>query len=233
MGILKSKRGLAFVVLFILISLVGMNINFSKLVGKENQFFTLFQFLGPVAGGFLGAGFGVLTVLFAQLANFVLAGKQFDFLNVARLAPMLFAAYYFSKNKETKFSDRLSVIIPILAILIFISHPVGAQAWYFSLFWLIPIAVKFLPDNLLFRSLGATFTAHAVGGAIWAWSVPMTPEAWAALIPIVIYERLLFAVGISVSYILFTNILNAIEQSTSIDVSKIINIEKKYVYNLS
>ncbi|MBI5051223.1 hypothetical protein HZC08_00535 [Candidatus Micrarchaeota archaeon] len=224
-----SKKSLVFVVLFVGLSLIGMNLNFSPLVGANNQFFTLFQFWGPVAGGFLGAGFGIATVLIAQLANFLLAGKQFELLNILRLAPMLFAAYYFSKNMQKNFDDRLSILVPVLAIMVFVANPVGAQAWYFSLFWLIPIVVKFLPENLILRSLGATFTAHAVGGAIWAWSVPMTQATWSALIPVVIYERLLFAGGIAVSYVIFTNVLNAIEQNSSINVSKIINIERKYL----
>ena len=60
-----SRKGIIFLLLFSVLSLIGMNINFSKLVGAENQFFTLFQFFGPIAGSFLGPIAGALSVLIA------------------------------------------------------------------------------------------------------------------------------------------------------------------------
>ena len=84
---------------------VGNRINFSAVVGAKNQYFTLFQFFGPIAGSFLGSIFGVVAVLFAELADFLIVGKAFSLINIIRLTPMLFAAYYFgSKNKSLKSS---------------------------------------------------------------------------------------------------------------------------------
>jgi hypothetical protein len=226
----KTTTKIIFLVLFTALALVGMDINFSKLVGAENQFFTFFQFFGPISGGFLGAGFGVAAVLLAQLINFVLAGKELTLINVVRLLPMLFAAYYFAKNKERMFDDKLSILVPLVAIIAFIAHPIGAQVWYFSLYWLIPIIVKFLPDRLILRSLGATFTAHAVGGAFWIWAVPMTAEQWNMLIPVVAYERALFALGITISYVVFANILSALDRVLHSNISKAIDLDKRYVY---
>ena len=68
---LFTKKRLIFIIIFTVLVLVGKNINFSALVGAENQFFTLFQFFGPVAGGFLGSVFGVVAVLFAELIDFL------------------------------------------------------------------------------------------------------------------------------------------------------------------
>lgn len=226
-----SVRGMVFLALFAILALAGMQVNFSQLVGTNSQFLTFFQFLGPMAGGFLGV-FGALAVLGAQVLNVVIFTHKVDLITVFRFLPMMFGAYYFSRNFKMKMDDKLSLIIPVLAIAIFWMDPIGQQAWYYALFWTIPIIVKFLPDNLFLRSLGATFTAHAVGGAIWILAaIPMTPEAWTALLPVTATERLLFAAGISVSYVLFTNILNAVDKVTN--ASKYINIEKKYVYNLS
>jgi len=81
----------------------------------------------------------------------------------------------------------------------------------------------------LLRSFGSTFTAHAIGGALWIWTVPMTANAWILLIPIVIIERTIFALGISGSYIIFTNILNALDKN--FEVNKYLNIEKRYIIN--
>jgi hypothetical protein len=113
---------------------------------------------------------------------------------------MLFAAYYFGSK-----TMRLNVTVPMIAIIAFIAHPVGRHVWFFTLFWTIPIIVRMLPqryaNNVLLKSVGATFTAHAVGGMLWIWTVPMTAEQWILLIPVVIYERLLFAGGIAASYL--------------------------------
>ncbi len=226
---LFSKTGMVFLGLFILLTYVGMQINFSTLLGEENQFFTLFQFFGPVAGGFLGAGLGIASVLVAELINFVLVGKEINAVNFLRLLPMLFAAYYFAKNRERKLSDRLGTIVPLICIAAFILHPVGSSVWYFSLLWLIPLIVKFLPKHLFLRSIGATFSAHAVGGALWVWTVPMPAEVWITLIPIVLYERFLFAIGISISYIALNTVLDKVDSLTTQNLRNIISIEDKYV----
>ena len=260
MNKLLTRKGLIFSLLFIVLSVIGLRVNFSKLVGAENQFFTFFQFWGPIAGGFLGSTLGPFVVLVAQLLDFVFNGKQLTIINAARLLPMLFGAYYFSKTKVSVKDNTVMIILPILAMLAFWLTPAGAGAWYFALFWAVPIAViainmlvenvatikvvlsmvgdflsaipvigKILPSypQLFLLSLGATFTAHAIGGAIWAWSIPMTSAAWIALIPVVIYERLLFALGISISYVIFVNVLRVVD--SVFDIQKFVAIDKRYL----
>lgn len=220
-----TKKGVIFLVLFSLLVYAGDKINFSPLVGADNQFFTLFQFFGPVAGSFLGPVVGILAVLIAEVGNFLIVGKEWTLINSVRLLPMLFAAYYFGTRKE-----KLNLLVPLLAILAFIVHPIGRQVWFFALYWTIPIIVKILPDkysqNAFLRSLGATFTAHAVGGAAWIWAVPMTAEQWIGLIPIVAYERLLFAAGIGISFVVFNTLLDKMDTKLTVDV---VNVDKKYV----
>ena len=195
------------------------------MVGAQNQFFTLFQFFGPVAGACLGPVVGVLSVLIAEVASKISTHATFDLVTILRLLPMLFAAWYFGTKK-----DKISFLIPALAIVLFIAHPVGRQAWFFSLFWTIPIIIKLLPkkygEKVFLKSLGATFTAHAVGGAMWNYIVPMTKAAWIALIPVVIYERLLFSVGIVVSFVLLNTLLDKFDSKTK---SEYVNVDKKYV----
>ena len=222
---LITKKGILFLLIFTVLVFIGDRVNFSKLVGAENQFFTLFQFFGPIAGAFLGPVVGVLSVLIAEAGSFILLGKAFTIVNVLRLLPMLFAAWYFGTKK-----GKLSFLVPAAAIVLFVAHPVGRQVWFFSLFWAIPIVIKLLPNKYssqaFLRSLGATFTAHAVGGAMWNYIVPMTPEAWVALIPVVIYERLLFAGGIAVSFVLFNTILDKLDSNTK---EGYVNIDKRYI----
>lgn len=199
--------------LFIAVVYLSNKINFSALVGAENQFFTLYQFFGPIAGGILGGLFGAVTVFVAQLIDFVVVGKEFTIVNIMRLAPMIFAAVYFAiHSKNTPKSQITQIIIPAICIIAFILHPVGRQAWFFALYWLIPIISTLVPQKwrgaLLWRSYGATFTAHAVGGALWIYTVPMTAEAWIALIPIVAVERFLFGAGIAGSYVVMNTVLD-------------------------
>jgi len=202
-----TTKRLIFIALFAVFAFVTQRINFSGLVGAENQFFTVFQFFGPIAGAFLGPVVGVIAVFLAEVTDFFIVGKEATWVNVLRLAPMLFATYYFATNKKS-----LNIVIPLTAIAMFVLHPVGREVWFFALFWTIPIIAKILPkkysNSLIARSLGATFTAHAVGGALWIWTIPMTAAQWIGLIPVVAYERLLFAAGIAISYLALNMLLN-------------------------
>ena len=222
---LLTRKGIMFLLIFSILVFIGDKANFSRLVGADNQFFTLFQFFGPVAGAFLGPVVGVLSVLIAEVASKIANNAAWDLVTVLRLLPMLFAAWYFGAKK-----DKVSFLVPVLAIILFVAHPVGRQVWFFSLFWTIPIIIKLLPkkygEKVFFKSLGATFTAHAVGGAMWNYIFPMTPAAWIALIPIVIYERLLFTAGIAMSFVVINTLLDKLDSKTKADY---VNVEKKYV----
>ncbi len=230
---LITAKGLIFLMIFSVLVFVGDRVNFSRLVGADSQFFTLFQLFGPIAGAFLGPVVGVLSVLIAEAASKIAAAnshslaavvKTFDIVTLLRLLPMLFAAWYFGTKK-----DKTSILVPIIAIALFVLHPVGRQVWYFSLFWTIPIIIKMLPkkysQRVFLKSMGATFTAHAVGGAMWNYIVPMTPQMWIALIPIVIFERLVFTAGISISYVGVNNLLDKIKIKNKSDY---VNVDKKY-----
>src|SRR3989338_4892778 len=183
---LFTKKRFIFLALFAALVFIGNRINFSALVGAEKQYFTMFQFLGLI--------FGSVSVLIAEIADYFISGKAFSLINIVRLTPMLFASYYFGTKRKS-----ISVIVPLLAIAAFVLHPIGRTVWFFSLYWTIPIIVKMLPkkysQNVLLKSLGATFTAHSVGGAAWIWAIPMTAGQWIALIPVVAFLQLLFAAG--------------------------------------
>ncbi len=214
--------------IFFILTLISKNINFSSLIGEANQFFTLFQFFGPTAGAFLGPWVGGVAVLFSQLADFLLMGKEMSLVSILRFLPMLFAVYYFgSKRKIT------SSLICLVSIFLFVIHPVGREVWFLSFFWLIPILGKVLPDKmkgaLLLRSFGATFTAHAVGSAIWIYTVPMTAGQWVSLVPIIAYERFLFGLGIAGSYIIFNTVLDFLICKLKLKVpTSVLFLEKKY-----
>lgn len=222
-----SAKRVIFLAVFALMVFFGNKVNFSAVVGADNQYFTLFQFFGPIAGGFLGPIFGAVAVLIAQVATFFISHKALILINILRLTPMLFAAYYFGTKKKA------IAAVPIACMVLFIMHPVGRQAWFYSLFWLIPLfgVLPFrIPGKLFFRSLGATFTAHAVGSTAWLYSVPMTASQWVALIPVVAYERIVFACGITVSYLVLNTALDKLVEKTNWKLpANVLCIDKNYV----
>lgn len=179
----------------VLFGVIALQIPFTRLLGA-NVKFTLFDFVAPIAGSFLGTLPGILTVCISELINVFMNGLQaFNSASIIRLLPILFATAYFAKKRT------FSLIVPLLAIVVFNSHPIGRSAWQYSLFWFIPVAAYFFHRNIFARSMGATFTAHAVGGALWVWTFGLTKEMWLALIPQVAMERTLMAAGIAVSYV--------------------------------
>lgn len=228
-----SMKGFIFLVIFTALVFVGDNIKVFKLVNSKDQYFTLFQFFGPIAGSFLGPVVGVLAVLIAEVANFFVAGKSWELLTILRLLPMLFAAYYFGTiGKKGLRSKIVQTVVPALAIVLFILHPVGRHAWFFALYWTIPIIIVMLDrkysDRVFLRSLGATFTAHSIGGIIWIYLQNTTPEFWIGLIPIVAYERLLFATGISLSFIGMNILLDRLGEKMT---TGFVAVNKEYVAN--
>jgi len=227
-----SAKGLSFVALFSLLALVASNVNFSQILGgTPNQAFTFFQFMGPIASGFLGAGAGILAVLFAQAISFVYLGQPISLINILLLAPMLFAALYFAKySKGAAGSRALGRLAPaavsLVCMALFIAHPVGGQVWYYSLYWLVPAIALLLPERLFLRSLGSTFTAHAIGSTIFLYLVPSTPALWIALIPVVAFERTMFALGITGSYFALNTVLSKVE---AVAKSGMVSIDHRYV----
>ncbi|MEW6328953.1 MAG: hypothetical protein AB1468_02425 [Candidatus Micrarchaeota archaeon] len=218
----NARKKILFALLFGALVLVGDRINFSTILGAPNQYFTLFQFFGPVAGGFLGPLVGVVSVLLAEVVSFVLNAKETSALNLLRLTPMLFGAYYFGVASKKNYA----AFVPLACMALFILHPVGSQVWYYSLYWLIPAAAALFPSRLFLRSLGATFTAHAIGSTIFLYTIPTAPSLWLTLIPIVAYERLMFAGGIALSYLALNTLLDKLLSEES---HKLIKIDPRYV----
>lgn len=213
----KTKKRLIFLAAFTAIALIAYQINFSAVVGADNKSFTFFQFLGPIAAQIFTPLFGVVSVLVVEFSNFFVRGAALDWLAVVRFFPMVFAAIYFgTKSKKI-------ALIPVMCMGLFWMHPIGAQAWFYPLFWLIPIVgVYKLKNNLFVRSLGTTFTAHAVGATAFLYAFQIPAGVWAALVPITFMERVLFAIGIAFSFV----VANTLVHRANI---KVLNADPRYV----
>ena len=193
------QKKLLFLAIFTLVGFTSLQVPFNKLLGS-NVSFTLFDFFAPMAGAFLGPFFGIVSIFSVMVANNLIKDVPWTTGAIVRLFPTLFAVYYFAAISK-KNSSKWILAVPVLAILTFLAHPQGKQVPYYTLFWLIPLIAYKFRSNLYLKSLGATFTAHAVGGAAWIWVFNLPAAVWNGLIPVVIAERLLFATGIAVSFI--------------------------------
>ena len=218
-----TKRNILFVVIFTVLGFIALQIPITQLEGSKAKFM-VYDAFAPVAGAFIGSLPGVIAVFLMQFINFLFHGAVIeDVGTIIRFLPMLFAVLYFTRK------GKLNLIIPMLAIIAFVVHPIGRTVWYFALFWTIPIVAYFFRDRfLLARALGATFSAHAVGGALWIWFFALPAPVWISLIPIVALERTLFAIGICVSFVLVNNLLSFLEKKHILNLGFM--IEHKYLF---
>ena len=227
---MKTKSNLTnkiyLVGLFSIAGFVLSQIAFTKLVGSTVSF-TLFDFFAPTTGAFLGGGLGVISVLTVNLVNFIIKGALFSPAGLGRIITNLFAVWYFS----SKVKNKNVLAIPILAMVLFWLNPVGREVWYYALFWTIPVIAYLKRDNLFLKSLGATFTAHAVGGAIWIWTMGLPATVWRAIIPLTAIERISFAFGISASYVIMTYALKYLEAKNIIPAGLKIKASTKHIYS--
>jgi len=198
-----KKKQLLFLIIFIILGLIFLVIPFTNIVGS-NQKFSLFDFFAPATGLFIGSIWGAVSVVFVKVISFLFSGQPLDTSTIIRFFPLALAALYFGARKYQK----LVAVIPLLCMVLFILHPEGRGAWFYSLYWLIPVAAVFIKRSLIFNSLGATFTAHAVGSVAFLYAFNLPTETWIALIPIVFLERMLFTGGIAVSYLVMNSLLN-------------------------
>lgn len=195
------NRKILFLAIFTILGLVAFQISISNIIGSS-QNFTLFELLGPTGGMFLGPILGAISVFFIRALNILFFHQQLDFLTVIRFLPMMLAAVYFgTKQKYT------AIIFPI-CIALFLLNPIGRQAWMYSAIWLIPFVATFFKKRLILNSLGATFTAHAVGSVIFLYTFSLTPAIWIGLIPVVFIERGVFTLGIWTSCLALNTVLD-------------------------
>ncbi len=217
-----TKRNLLFIAIFAFVGFIALQIPVTQVWGSKAKF-TVYDAFAPIAGAFIGSIPGVIAVFLMQFFNFLTHGAHIqDTGTIIRFLPTLFAVLYFAKK------GKFNLIIPVIAIIAFVVNPIGRTVWYFSLFWLIPIIAYFFRDRFLFaRTLGSTFTAHAVGSALWIWVFSLPAPVWNSLIPVVIVERILFAIGITCSFVLVNNLLCLAEKKHILNLD--FRINQKYL----
>lgn len=160
---------------------------FNFIIGSSHAIFSLSSVFAPVVAA--QCGFFWVYTFFISKKLLVAPSVMLFFHRV----PLFCAARVFQKPDLW-----FAAFLPVLCLVLFVVHPVGAQAWPYALYWLIPVVFCFMRDVVWARALQASFVAHAVGSVVWLYSGSISAEIWMSLIPIVACERLLIAGGIIV-----------------------------------
>lgn len=210
-----TKKSFLFLVLFIVLGFIAIQIPLVNIVGSSRSF-TVLELFGPSAGMLAGPIVGAVAVLVVKIIEAVRLGTQLDIAHILLFFTMPLAALYFGSK------SKLVAIIPLTCIVLFVIHPIGRTVWFFSLYWLIPVVALFWKKHLILNSLGSTFTAHAVGGAIFLYAFELPAPVWLGLIPQVALERGFFAVGIWVSYLVLNNVLNLVVKRFKLEYLKVL-----------
>jgi len=200
----KIFFSILFAALFIVLSKTKM----FPILGTEFNFSMAVMF-GPALGGLLGMNLGVATIVLSQVIG-TAAGLYTikDTLSLLVFFPILFGSVYFARSFK---SDKKLTVIPLLMMAAFLANPIGRQVWFYSLYWLIPVAVIQFKDRIdaalrhpvartYSYALGTAFVDHAVGSVMYLWAFSIPAEMWIAAMPIALFERLLIALGITFSF---------------------------------
>jgi hypothetical protein len=210
-----KKNNLFAIVIIALAALLGSKLSLSIAWGAHTLYFSLFALLLPLLGMSLSLSESTLfiTVLYGIKSLF------FGTPITLGLPTLAATASWSVKQKKNNWSHLLNftlhVLLPISCMALFISHPIGHHAFYYSWYWIIPVGIYLVEqknNNFIFlKALQSTFVAHAVGSIIWLYRIPMTAEQWLNLIPVVAIERITFACATtllfySINYVTFSNL---------------------------
>jgi hypothetical protein len=177
-------------------------------VGAGAIQFSLINAFVPLIGAFAGVGTSIFY-LFAKMAiKYSVTGVfSLGMLAFCGFASFCASLYWTYPTMVTR------CLLPLACMALFVLHPVGAVAWVYSCYWLIPIALYCIPKkSLFFDCLATTFIQHAVGSVLWIYACAMTPEAWISLMPFVVCERLLLAISMMIIYVVGRELQGAAER---------------------
>ncbi|MDZ4154212.1 hypothetical protein [Methylicorpusculum sp.] len=192
-----KNRGFAGVVLLAMAAIGFCWCPLTPIFGSWAAFFSAKAMFFPLVGAFTGV-WGAAFFTGVRLLVRSLWGAALDAHILAHFLPGLCASLSWATR-----SVFIHVGLPLVCMLLFAIHPVGAHVWYYSLYWLIPVGIymsKNKVSGVFLSALGSTFISHAVGSLIWLYTVPMSVSVWQALLPLVVVERLVFAAGMSAGY---------------------------------
>ncbi len=167
-----------------------------KLLGIGAYKISISALLLPVLGAITAISPLIISFGFLAVAKIILGS-----LPITLGIPTAAAALSLAANQSSRAASVvINTLLPLMCMALFINNPNGAEAWVYTLYWLIPAGLSLLNyESILAKALQATFVAHAVGSVIWIYSTQTTPEFWIGLIPVVAYERLVSTLVLTLS----------------------------------
>ncbi len=190
--------------------------------------FSLLTMFAPIIIHFTGPYIGAVAIYGARIIQIMLGiSKSRTLFSYVLYTPLFFAGFYFAKMfKKSKYE----LIIPTLAIILFLLHPIGRIVWYYSLFWIIPILISLNKRKILeltrkrdlptvyIYALASTFIDHAIGSIMYLYYLNIPAIYWNIAIPYVPFERLFYALGITISYLFVRNSLKAFQKMIRVEI---------------
>jgi hypothetical protein len=159
------------------------------IISSSHNFFYVSNCCAPLIGML---GIHASSLVFILRTLLALASVPYKHILLVYHLPTFCGALYYQRH------PLLTYTIIGLSFVLFLMHPIGWQARLYSLYWFIPLFATSLPHkSTFFDALGSTFTTHAVGSVIWLYTHTMTANMWLSLIPVVAFERLIFAAGMT------------------------------------
>lgn len=198
-----------FFVQSLVVALMSICFSYIKLipiVGSCFRFFSTHAIVLPTTGLIGGP---LITVIYLAI-KFIFNGI---FLHKALLYQLCNNLGGIAANISWENNKIINLSILALCFVLFISHPVGFQVPLYTLYWLIPtLLIIANQQSLFYKSFTATWISHAVGSVVWLYihKIQIKELIFLTLNPLVISERLLFALGIIVCYHAFILIKSAI-----------------------
>lgn len=164
----------------------------SYVIGSSMAHFSLGAGIAPLAG-FYGGAFGAVSVgLISFLMSFCLHGSC-SWASAALCVPGVVGGLFLTMRSRV---TQSLLILGCMAL--FWVHPVGQQAFLYPLLWLVPLVVTVRGAQSIFaRALASTFVVHAVGACLWLYLMPMPAVVWHSMMPLVVVERLVNALGMT------------------------------------
>lgn len=191
-----KTRGVVLVAAWLVLLMVSRYLKFSFPIGEQSATLVCFSVVLPL-----------IAYFFRARGASALVGGGWLLTHLAHPIPLTAGIPTLLATVSWRVSERRSalhygmhVIFPLLAMALFVLTPGGRGAWQYSLYWLIPVGVAFMPPTLGGRAVQSTFVAHAAGSVMWAYFASLSSGQWLALIPVVAVERFL-AVGLVVGVI--------------------------------
>ncbi|MCL4360791.1 hypothetical protein M1446_00370 [Candidatus Dependentiae bacterium] len=179
---------------FAILILMSKFVKLSFVLGSYKAFFTVSQFIAPLAGIFLGIS-GMSTIFSIRILSNLFLNKTFSIISLYHIPTFFASLYMVSENRVLK------AAIPLIAMFLFVMHPVGFNVAWYSFYWLVPFAFAFIvTESIFIKCLATTLTAHCVGTVLYIYTVPSDINFWTNLAQFVWFERLVFALGMTVCY---------------------------------